>query len=159
MTRSGKGLCYTKFEKKETPKKVMKTRTIDKYQLAPTWDAKHNGVYVPLLNITIQAYNLRDECDNIELTWNKAKQLAEAAGGRLFTKEEAYILLYQKEEINAILKEHNGNLLDSVTWSSTEYKEERAWLINFFLDDFWGERKSDLDLARAVVDIHEKDTF
>ena len=122
---------------------------------APTWDEKNGGVYVPILNITIQAKNLLDEDGDPYHDWKKAKQLAEAAGGRLFTKDEAHILLFQKDAINALLKDHDGDLLDGIFWSSSEYNEAIAWTVHFSSGSVGGSSKSYSVVARAVVRRHQ----
>ena len=129
----------------------MNTRIIDKYQLSPTWDEKNGGVYVPLLDITIQSKNLLDKDGDKYVSWKKANRLAKAAGGRLFTKNEAYILLFQKDAINALLKDHGGDPLDGIFWSSSESDETYAWYVNFSSGYVFIINKFYSTVARAVV--------
>ncbi len=119
--------------------------------IAPTWDEEHGGVYVPLLNIIIQPRNLQNEEGGRYLQWAKAKQLAKAAGGRLFTRDEAYILLWQKDAINAILESHGGEILDGFFWSSSEYSEYYAWTVSFSSGGVLSYNKYGSFVARAVV--------
>ena len=128
----------------------MNKRIIDQYQLAPTWDEKNGGVYIPLLNITIQSKNLRN-ADGEYVNWEEANRLAKEAGGRLFTRDEAYILLFQKDDINALLKDHGGDPLDDHFWSSSEYGETIAWVVGFSSGVVSTGLKFVSGVARAVV--------
>ena len=129
----------------------MNKRIIDQYQLAPTWDEKNGGVYIPLLNITVQSKNLRNADGDKYVSWKEANRLAKEAGGRLFTRDEAYILLFQKDDINALLKDHGGDPLDDLFWSSSEFSETFAWYVNFSSGSVDSYYKSGSDVARAVV--------
>lgn len=119
--------------------------------IAPSWDEEHGGVYVPLLNIIIQPKNLVSADGGRYHEWAEAKQLAEAAGGRLFTRDEAYVLLWQKDAINAILESHGGELLDGPFWSSSEYSESYAWYVHFSSVCVNNYYKYHSRVARAVV--------
>ena len=92
---------------------------------APVWDEERNGVYIPILNIVLQAKNLRYGIVNFH-NWAKANELAEAAGGRLFTRDEAYILLYWKDAINALLRERGGDPLDDWTWTGSSRMKQQT---------------------------------
>lgn len=119
--------------------------------IAPTWDEEHGGVYVPLLNIILQPKNLVSADGGRYHEWAKANQLAKAAGGRLFTKDEAHILLWQKDAINAILEAHDGDPLSSGFWSSSECLETYAWYVYFSSGYVLSYSKSGSLVARAVV--------
>ena len=115
--------------------------------IAPVWDEEHNGVYIPILDCVLQLKNLSEN----EVTWHKAMKLAKYAGGRLFTKDEANILLWHKDAINDILKEHGGDPLASYFWSSSEYNEGNAWYVNFSSGNVSNGIKYSSYVARAVV--------
>ncbi len=119
--------------------------------IAPAWDAERGGVYIPLLNLILQPKNLATESGEHYLEWEGANALAKAAGGRLFTKEEAHLLYWQKDAINAILKEHDGELLDGYFWSSSECYETGAWVVNFSSGYVDISYKFNSNVARAVV--------
>lgn len=119
--------------------------------IAPIWDKEYGGVYIPLLNIILQPKNLLDEEGGRYHAWEKAMSLAEKAGGRLFTRDEANVLLWQKEAINAILEAHGGDPLSSYFWSSSEYNEPLAWYVNFSSGYVIGTVKFYSNVARAVV--------
>ena len=116
----------------------------------PYWDEERGGVAIPLLGIVLDAKNLAKE------DWSSARTLCAAAGQRMFTKSEAYILMWQKDEINAILKEHNGDLLDGWFWTDTEdedpeYSATYAWFVYFGSGNFRGTYKNYAYVVRAVA--------
>lgn len=116
----------------------------------PYWDEERGGVAIPLLGIVLDAKNLAKE------DWSSARTLCAAAGQRMFTKSEAYILMWQKDEINAILKEHNGDLLDGWFWTDTEdedpeYSAAIAWYVGFGSGYFYFNLKYYTYVVRAVA--------
>lgn len=116
----------------------------------PYWDEERGGVAIPLLGIVLDAKNLAKE------DWSSARTLCAAAGQRMFTKSEAYILMWQKDEINAILKEHNGDLLDGWFWTDTEdedpeYSATIAWYVGFGSGYFYFNLKYYTYVVRAVA--------
>ena len=116
----------------------------------PYWDEERGGVAIPLLGIVLDAKNLAKE------DWSSARTLCAAAGQRMFTKSEAYILMWQKDEINAILKEHNGDLLDGWFWTDTEdedpeYSATYAWYVTFGSGYFSYSLKYSTYIVRAVA--------
>lgn len=85
---------------------------------APYWDDERAGVVIPPLGIVLDAKNLIDRAP-----WPSARTMCAAAGVRMFTKSEAHFLMWQKDAINAILKEHDGDPLDGWFWTDTEDKD------------------------------------
>lgn len=130
---------------------IMNKRIIDKYQLTPTWDEKNGGVYIPLLNITIQSKNLQNADGDKYVDWEEANRLANEAGGRLFTRDEAYILIFQKDDINALLKDHGGDPLNGPFWSSSDDDEINAWFVNFSSGGVYRTYKYYSHVARVVL--------
>lgn len=116
---------------------------------SPYWDEERGGVVVPLLGIVLDARNIAgDE------TWDDARTLCAAAGQRMFTKQEAYLLMWQKEQINAILKEHHGDLLDGWFWTDTEHEKYSgyyAWYVYFGSGTFSSSNKHNTFTVRAVA--------
>lgn len=95
--------------------------------IAPYWSKDHNGVVIPLLNKVLDAKNLSEEPQN----WSKNKELAEQTGKELMTKEDFHVLYWQRNEINAILAEHEGDLLEGWFASSSEFNDANYWVVNF----------------------------
>ncbi len=119
--------------------------------VAPRWDEERNGVYVPLLNITLQPKNLRTPEGRQALTWDEAIELAAESGGRLLTKDEGHLILWMKDDINSILVEHGGDPLEGYTWLSTEDGKNWAWSVNFSSGYCVSYNKYSYFVSRAVV--------
>ena len=120
-----------------------------KKAIAPYWSEERHGVVVPLLDIVLDANNIADN-----ERWDAARTICAAAGQRMFTKQEAYILMWQKDAINAILKEHNGDLLDGWFWTDTEHEKGSAyvaWYVYFGSGYFGGFYKLNTFIVRAVA--------
>lgn len=79
------------------------------------------GVFVPVINKVIA---MKDEYDGRDVPWSKAK-------GLTATRDEWYIILYWKDEINQLLKEHGGEPLRGWYWTDTEHQfnSTYAWLV------------------------------
>ena len=95
--------------------------------IAPYWSKEHKGVVIPLLNKVLDLKNLSKKPQN----WWENKKLAEQTGKELMTEEDFQILYSQKNEINAILAEHGGDLLEGWFGSSSEFNFNTIWLVNF----------------------------
>lgn len=134
-------------ELEEDPKVILDDFFTDR----PYWDEERGGVAIPLLGIVLDAKNLAEKED-----WSSARTLCAVAGQRLFTKSEAYILMWQKDEINAVLKEHNGDLLDGWFWTDTEEEDPKhsatnAWYVSFRSSCFYDTQKYHVYTVRAVA--------
>lgn len=82
------------------------------------------GVFVPVINKVIA---MKDEYDGRDVPWSKAK-------GVTATRDEWYIILYWKDEINQLLKEHGGEPLRGWYWTDTEYQSTSpaAWGVDLY---------------------------
>ena len=85
---------------------------------------KVRGIGVPIINKVVA---LKDAYDGKEVNWDKAVE----AGAP--TRDDWYIILYFKKEINRLLKENGGEpIKDDYYWSSTEYNTLSAWCVYFY---------------------------
>lgn len=84
--------------------------------LRPTF-IEGQGVFVPVINKVIA---MKDEYDGRDVPWSKAK-------GLTATRDEWYIILYWKDEIDQLLKEHGGDPLIGWYWTDTEYQFYSAY--------------------------------
>lgn len=137
------------FSKKFQSKQVLQAMLYPEINLAflaPRWDEEHQAVFVPLINKLLDPKNL---CED-ERTWNEAMQLAKAAGKELISKKDAYALLFFKDEINDILRKHDGDLLEGYYWSSLELGSTSAWDVNFSYGYLAGYNKYSTCQVRAV---------
>lgn len=114
---------------------------------APYWDDERKAVFIPIINKFLDAKNLSPN----EETWDDAMRLAKEAGKALPSLNEIYILLYYKEGINAVLKEHGGDVLDDWYWSSSESWPTYAWSVYFNGGNIYGDAKCGDNYVRAVA--------
>ena len=93
-------------------------------------DGKTIGIGVPVIN---KAFYFADVPENDkEMNWFKAMEFAEKRGRSLPSKKEMYIVLFYKDEINAIAAEAgHPDFLSGWAWSSTEYSTYNAWNVSF----------------------------
>lgn len=98
----------------------------DLSNLNPTWDEERKAVFIPIINKYLDAKHSEKE-----MTWDEAMAYAKKAGKELPSQHEMFAILFFKDEINAILKEHGGDLLTEWAWASTEYSAYRAWGVYF----------------------------
>ncbi len=76
------------------------------------------GIYVPVVGKYLA---MQDSFNGAEVNWDNA--VKEGAPSR----DEWYIILFFKDEINRLLRENGGEELDKWYWTSTEYSEPFAW--------------------------------
>ena len=126
----------------EDPKVILD----DFYRKAPYWDEERNGVVIPDLDVVLDAKNL---CEGYK-SWANAMDLAKVSDKRLFTRDEAYYLLWQKDTINKILLEHGGDPLDDYFWTSQEFSRQVAWFVSFSTGIVYGDVKYGTYAVRAV---------
>lgn len=96
-------------------------------QLVPYWDEERQAVFVPVINKFVDAKRLTEE----EVTWNEGMELAKKAGKELPSQHDMFALLLFKDEINAIIEEHGGDILEGWEWASSEYGAYYAWGVYF----------------------------
>lgn len=93
-------------------------------------DGKTIGIGVPVIN---KAFYFADVPENDkEMNWFKAMEFAEKRGRSIPSKKEMYIVLFYKDEINAIAAEAgHPDFLSGWAWSSTESYTGYAWYVYF----------------------------
>ena len=93
-------------------------------------DGKTIGIGIPVIN---KAFYFADVPENDkEMNWFKAKEFADKRGRSLPSKKEMYIVLFYKDEINAIAAEAgHPDFLSGWAWSSTECSTTYAWYVSF----------------------------
>ncbi|MBQ8482856.1 MAG: hypothetical protein IJ504_00965 [Bacteroidales bacterium] len=139
---------YDGNAKREIPESTRTEKTTElKDDIAPYWSEQHNGVVIPLLNKVLDAKNLSKKPQN----WLKNKELAEQAGKEWMTREDFHILYWQRNEINAILAEHEGDLLEGWFASSSECSNYHHWIVDFGSGNCYSTGKGYSDVARGLV--------
>ena len=121
-----------------------------KEMIVPRWIEEQQGVYIPLINKVL----LKDNVP--EMSYNDYMDYAKECSVQIATKEELLQMYLQKEEINIILKEHNGDLLDGWFGSSSEHNSYSEWFVNFGSGYCFFTGKSNSYLSRAVVALKEQ---
>lgn len=121
----------------------------DLSNLNPTWDEERKAVFIPIINKYLDAKRSAKE-----MTWDEAMAYAKKAGKELPSQHEMFAILFFKDEINAILDEHGGDLLTEWAWASTELSAYSAWLVYFNYGYVYAGGKSDgVSCVRAVAAI------
>ena len=117
--------------------------------IAPRWIEEQQGVYIPLIDKVL----LKDNVP--EMPYSDYMDYAKEHNVQIATKEELLQMYIQKEEINSILEEHNGDSLNSWFGSSSEYYPHYEWIVNFGSGYCYNTSKSFSNLSRAVVALKE----
>lgn len=121
-----------------------------KEQIQPYWVEEQQGVYIPLIDKVLPK-------DNVPaMLYNDSMKYAETRGVQIATKDELLQMYLQRDEINRVLKEHNGNVLNSWISSSSEYYTYDVWIVNFGSGSCISAYKSSPYVSRAVVDLKIK---
>ena len=120
-----------------------------KEMIAPRWIEEQQGVYIPLIDKVL----LKDNVP--KMPYDDYMRYAKDNNVKIATKEELLQMYLQKEEINIILKEHNGDLLDDWFASSSEYGSPYEWLVHFGSGYCYITGKYGSYLSRAVVAFKE----
>lgn len=121
-----------------------------KEMIAPRWIEEQQGVYIPLIDKVLLKDNV------LSMPYHDYMSYAKERNVQIATKEELLQMYLQKEEINNILKEHNGDLLDGWFGSSSEYSLYSEWVVYFGSGNCSFTHKDNSILSRAVVALNNK---
>ena len=114
------------------------------------WVEEQQGVYIPLIDKVLLKNNVP------EMHYEDYMEYAKSNGVQIATKDELLQMYLQKDEINKILKEHNGDMLDTWFGSSSEYGLYYEWSVNFGSGYCYNATKLNYSASRAVVDLKSK---
>ena len=119
--------------------------------IQPYWVEEQQGVYIPLIDKVLLK-------DNVPaMSYDDYMEYAKSNGVQIATKDELLQMYLQKDEINKILREHNGDMLDTWLGSSSEYGSDNEWLVYFGSCICEYTFKQYSFVSRAVVDLkHQK---
>lgn len=107
--------------------------------------------------VLVQAFDERfviepkDFNDGEEMAWDDAMAALKKAGKTTFNKQQAYIILFLFENINAALLFIGGDELASSHWAATEYNSSNAWYVCFGSGGFGDNNKFNAYVVRAVA--------
>lgn len=115
--------------------------------IQPYWVEEQQGVYIPLIDKVLLK-------DNVPaMPYHDFMEYAKSNGVQIATRDELLQIYLQKDEINKILKEHNGDMLDTWFGSSSEYYSTRKWFVNFGSGYCGTTFEFNSYVSRAVVDL------
>ena len=118
--------------------------------IKPYWVEEQQGVYIPLIDKVLLK-------DNVPvMPYDDFMKYEKTNGVQIATKDELLQMYLQKDEINKILREHNGDMLDTCFVSSSEYDLVFGWVVNFGSGSCFNTGKTYSDVSRAVVDLKSK---
>ena len=115
--------------------------------IKPHWVEEQQGVYIPLIGKVLLK-------DNVPaMPYDDFMKYEKTNGVQIATKDELLQMYLQKDEINKILGEHDGDMLDTWLGSSSEYGSNNEWFVNLGsgICDYTFKQYS--FVSRAVVDL------
>lgn len=121
-----------------------------KEQIQPYWVEEQQGVYIPLIDKVLLKTNVP------EMSYGDYIEYAKYSGVQIATRDELLQMYLQKDEINKILKEHDGDMLDTLFGSSSEDFFHCEWFVNFGSGSCITAVKNNSTVSRAVVDLKSK---
>lgn len=119
--------------------------------IQPYWVEEQQGVYIPLIDKVLLK-------DNVPaMTYHDFMEYAKTNGVQIATKDELLQMYLQKDKINKILKEHNGDTL-AFAWfgSSSKSDSDMEFVVHLgsgvsnctYMDYYYA--------SKAVVDLKSK---
>ena len=122
-----------------------------KEQIQPYWVEEQQGVYIPLIDKVLLKNNVP------KMSYYDYMKYAKSNEVQIATKDELLQMYLQKDKINKILEEHNGDILTSGWFSSSsEYDPHYKWAVKFGSGYCGYTHKNNSYVSRAVVDLELK---
>lgn len=113
--------------------------------IQPYWVEEQQGVYIPLIDKVLLK-------DNVPaMSYYDYMEYAKSNGVQIATKDELLQMYLQRDQINKILKEHNGDIFNAWVGSSSEYSSFSEWIVHFGSGDCHFATKHNYRVSRAVV--------
>ena len=120
--------------------------------IQPYWVEEQQGVYIPLIDKVLLKNNVP------EMSYYDYMEYAKSNGVQIATRDELLQMYLQKDEINKILREHNGDMLDTWFGSSSKHGLYSEWLVNFGSGYCYYTSNHYSYVSRAVADLKLKKT-
>lgn len=118
--------------------------------IQPYWVEEQQGIYIPLIDKVLLK-------DNVPaMSYYDYMKYEKSNGVKIATKDELLQMYLQRDQINKILKEYNGDIFNAWVGSSSEFDRNSEWVINFGSGGCSDTYKSDLNFSRAVIDLKSK---
>lgn len=116
--------------------------------IQPYWVEEQQGVYIPMIDKVLLKNNVP------EMSYYNYMAYAESNGVQIATKDELLQMYLQRDQINKILKEHNGDTLAFACFgSSSEFNSLYVWFVHFGSGYCHYSNKSYSSVSRTVVDL------
>lgn len=115
--------------------------------IQPYWVEEQQGVYIPLIDKVLLKNNVP------AMSYYNYMVYAKSKGVQIATQDNLLQMYLQKDEINKILREHNGDILDTSFGSSSESYPFCIWFVNFSSGSCINTLKDYSYASRAVVDL------
>ncbi len=117
-------------------------------QIQPYWVEEQQGVYIPLIDKVLLK-------DNVPaMPYDDFMEYAKTNGVQIATKDELLQMYLQKDKINKILKEHNGDTLAFAWFGSSSKSDSDMELVVHLGSGHCGLSYSDFYYpSKAVVDL------
>lgn len=112
-------------------------------------DGQTEGVLVQALGERF-VIEPKDFNDGNEMTWDDAMTELKAEGKTTFTQQQAHLVMFLIDHINAALSSIGGEELASSHWAATECNSSYAWVVSFGSGGFGNFNKYSSYIVRAV---------
>lgn len=95
----------------------------------------------------------KDFNDGNEMTWDDAMTELNAEDKTTFSKQQAYLVMFLIDHINAALSSIGGEELASSHWAATECNSSYAWVVSFGSGGFGNFNKYSSYVVRAITNL------
>ena len=135
LERAKKGLALDKvfpeLNEDEETKEIIAWLGKGAEQIKPYW-VNGKGVFVPVINKIIGTENLGEMC------WDGAMKK-----GEIGSRRDWRFIVAWKEEINALLEAHGGDILENDWyWTSDQYNATHAWYVYLYYGHVYNAAKT-----------------
>ena len=120
--------------------------------IQPYWVEEQQGVYIPLIDKVLLKNNVP------AMSYYDYIEYAKSNGVQIATKDELLQMYLQRDQINKILEEHNGDMFDTWFGSSSKHGLYSEWLVNFGSGYCYYTSNHYPYVSRAVEDLKSKKT-
>lgn len=115
--------------------------------IQPYWVEEQQGVYIPLIDKVLLK-------DNVPaMSYYDYMKYEKTNGDKIATKDELLQMYLQKDEINKILRKHNGDILDTWFGSSSESVSSIKFVVHLGFGYCYTTDRIYCHVSRAVVEM------
>lgn len=118
--------------------------------IQPYWVEEQQGVYIPLIDKVLLKNNVP------AMSYYDYMKYEKTNGDKIATKDELLQMYLQKDEINKILRKHNGDILDTWFGSSSESVSSIKFVVHLGFGYCYTTDRIYCHAIRAVVDLKSK---